>query len=286
MERKRNDGEPGGSAGQTNWTIRPGHRQSGVILHVPHASREIPVRALERILLGPEELERELDAMTDADTDLLAREVAERSLTRRPWIFENRFSRLLVDPERFPDEREEMSRVGMGRVYLKTSDGRELRKPDPSDDDRLIGSYFDPYARAFEQLVAERLEEVGEVLIIDLHSFPVERLPYELRPEQARPSLCLGTDDFHTPEGLASYARSVWPWPDSFELDQPFPGSYVPLGSYRSDRRVSSVMFEIRRDVVANWARGERCERPVPALPSIIASMAICFTAGLLGTER
>jgi predicted N-formylglutamate amidohydrolase len=283
MERNHRESRPDTLPNKANWTIRPGDRRSGVILHVPHASREIPALETERIQLEPKALGKELDAMTDADTDLLAEAVAERSVTHRPWIFKNRFSRLLVDPERFPDEREEMSRVGMGRVYLKTSNGGELRKPDAPDDRRLVSEYFDPYSSALEELVAERLEEVGEVLIIDLHSFPVEPLPYELRPDQARPSLCLGTDSFHTPEIVGEYARSVWPWPNSFEFNQPFSGSYVPLAFHQSDRRVSSVMFEIRRDVIANWAKGKRCATPVPTLPSIIASLAICFSAGLLG---
>ena len=99
---------------------------SGVILHVPHAARRIPRAERDRFLLDGVALEAELDAITDADTDLLAR-AACGQVNKRPWVFVNRNSRLLVDPERFPDDREEMLEVGMGAVYLRTTDQRDLR---------------------------------------------------------------------------------------------------------------------------------------------------------------
>lgn len=95
----------------SGWEIQPGDPRSKVVLHVPHASREIPDQERGRILLSESFLEAELDAITDAHTDLLAFAAADKAECR-PWIFRNRYSRLLVDPERFPDEREEMLEVG------------------------------------------------------------------------------------------------------------------------------------------------------------------------------
>lgn len=172
-----------------------------MILHVPHSSRNIPEAERGRFRLDDAGLEAELDAITDADTDLLARTAAERA-NRRPWLFFNRNSRLLMDPERFPDDREEMLKVGMGPIYQRTIDQRELRTPDPEDDQRLMDRYYWPYAKAFERLVEERLEKLGRVLIVDVHSYPLEALPYELHADQARPELCIGTDRVHTPPAL------------------------------------------------------------------------------------
>lgn len=284
MDSQGSNDNPDGDARQPNWIIRRGDPRSGVIIHVPHASRAIPAGELKRIRLRDEDLRDELDAMTDADTERLAEAAADMCSDQRPWIFENRFSRLLVDPERFPDEREEMLKVGMGPVYLSTSDGRELRKPDPADDRRLMKTYFEPYADALEQLVRERLEETGEVLIIDLHSFPIDPLPYE-RPDQARPSLCLGTDPFHTPDRVAQHVSREWHGSSSFsfEYDQPFSGTYVPLAFYETDRRVSSLMFEFRRDLVADWVSGTRSNEPVELMPAVIAGVARRFAAGQSG---
>ena len=80
-----------------------GHSASPWILHVPHASAEIPAAVRARIVLDDDELGAELTAMTDAHTDLLAGCIGERVKQGRPWSFINCVSRLVVDPERFAD---------------------------------------------------------------------------------------------------------------------------------------------------------------------------------------
>ena len=214
------------------------------ILHVPHASRRIPAAIRARIRLDDAELELELDAMTDAHTDLLAQRIVERVRGARPWRFVNHLSRLVVDPERFPDEREVMERVGMGAVYTRTSTGAPLRE----DDRELIATYFEPYSRALADLVDERLAATGRAVIVDVHSFPAAPLPYELHPEHARPVTCLGTDERHTPAWLLDAAREAFAPLGSVAVDAPFRGTYVPLRHYGGDDRVTSIMLELRRD--------------------------------------
>src|SRR4051794_41161112 len=123
-----------------------GDRASPWILHVPHSSARIPGWIRGQIVLDDDALASELVAMTDAHTDLLARAIVERVSGRRPWSFVNRLSRLVVDPERFPDERELMNSVGMGAVYTRTSTGRRLRAENPSHHPELISTLFEPYS--------------------------------------------------------------------------------------------------------------------------------------------
>ena len=122
----------------------------------------------------------------------------------RPWRFVNRLSRLVVDPERFPDEREEMRAVGMGAVYTRTTHRRGAAARG-HDREPLIERYFQPYARAITEAVTERLAD-GRAVIIDVHSYPSGPLPYELHGDGPRPAVCLGTDAFHTPPGLPAAA--------------------------------------------------------------------------------
>jgi N-formylglutamate deformylase len=218
------------------------------VLHVPHASRRIPSAARARILLDDDALDAELRAMTDAHTDLLARRVAERVRTGRPWSFVNGLSRLVVDPERFPDEREVMTRVGMGAVYTRTSTGARLRDDDDAHRARLIATYFEPYAAALADLVDERLAATGRAVIFDLHSYPERALPYELHPDDERPAVCLGADARHTPPALLDAARAAFAPVGSVAVDQPFRGTYVPMRHYGRDDRVESIMLELRRD--------------------------------------
>jgi N-formylglutamate amidohydrolase len=224
--------------------VTPGAASSPVILHVPHASRAITPEARAGLRAGDAALAEELDHLTDAYTDVIARRAAQAAPIR-PWIFENRWSRLVVDPERFPDDREEMRAVGMGAVYTAGFAGRKLRDDDRVRDEALLETHFRPYSAALAQLVADRLAAAGQAIIVDVHSYSTALLPYELHRDSARPPVCLGTDRDHTPEWLVTAARAAFP---ENALNTPFAGCYVPLAYYGADPRVASLMVEIRRD--------------------------------------
>ncbi|MGV9339876.1 N-formylglutamate amidohydrolase [Streptomyces sp. NPDC003688] len=229
-----------------SFDLLPGATGSPVLLHVPHAARAIPDDVRAGIVLDDAALARELDHITDAHTDTLAERAAELA-GQRPWRFVNRLSRLVVDPERFPDEREEMLAVGMGAVYTRTTH-REPLRPEPADAGPLVGRYFEPYAEAMTRAVAGRLAATGRAVVIDVHSYPTKPLPYELHQDGQRPAVCLGTDPFHTPPELTEAARAAFARCGDVGLDSPFSGTYVPLSHYDVDRRVSALMVEIRRD--------------------------------------
>ena len=85
-------------------------------------------------------------------------------------------SRLLVDPERFElDEDETMSDVGMGCIYEKTSHGNKL-KDGSKIRYSLLNKFYRPHHKKFYNLVKTKLDKFENVIIIDCHSFPLERL--------------------------------------------------------------------------------------------------------------
>ncbi|MFF4364137.1 N-formylglutamate amidohydrolase [Streptomyces sp. NPDC001604] len=229
-----------------SYALLPGAADSPVILHVPHSAREIPTEVRAGIVLDDRALERELDHITDSHTAEIAAAAAGLAEVA-PWRFVNRLSRLVVDPERFPDEREEMLAVGMGAVYTRTTHREALRGED-TDPAPLIEQYYRPYAQAMTEAVADRLTATGRAVIVDVHSYPSAPLPYELHGEGPRPPVCLGTDSFHTPPKLPAAAREAFAVCGETGLDSPFSGTYVPLEFYGKDPRVSALMVEIRRD--------------------------------------
>lgn len=221
-----------------------------VILHVPHSSREIPADIRKDILLNDEELKLELDEMTDSHTEKIA-SLAIVDLAKQPWIFRNKLSRLVIDPERFPDEREIMNKIGMGAVYQKTSSGQALRS-ESFDPKPLIEKYFKPYASAFTNLVEQLLNKHQKVLIIDVHSYRVHHHENAINHSQARPPICLGTDQFHTPLWLHQLAKDCFLTVGDVVENEPYAGTYVPLDFYEKDDRVLSVMLECRADQFLN----------------------------------
>lgn len=254
------------------WRVTEGAPVSRVLLHVPHSALAIPSEIRSEILLSDAQLESELLAMTDAHTALIAQE-AMRGSTTPPWMFTNLLSRLVIDPERFPDGREEMEKVGMGAVYTRTSTGMELRLPSPSARQELLQRYFDPYAATFTELVQRRLEANGEVTIIDVHSYATLALPYELHSAGARPAICLGTDPDHTPAWLVDAARHAFVSFDDIEVNSPFSGTYVPLAHYERAGNVRSIMIEIRRDQYMNEVTGQADVVSVNQLGACLAEL-------------
>ncbi|MFE1414854.1 N-formylglutamate amidohydrolase [Streptomyces sp. NPDC058746] len=257
--------------------LLPGAGTSPVILHVPHSSRTVPESVRAGIVLDDGALERELDHITDSHTaDIAAAAAAGCAVT--PWQFVNGLSRLVIDPERFPDEREEMLAVGMGAVYTRTTH-RERLRPDGFDGRPLVERWFHPYAEAMKRAVEDRLEAAGRAVIIDVHSYPTEPLPYELHGDGSRPPICLGTDPFHTPARLLAAAEKAFAGFGGTGLDSPFAGTYVPLEHYGKDDRVSALMVEIRRDVYMSEPGG-------PAGPGLVAlAAALAELADAAGQE-
>lgn len=198
--------------------------------------------------------------MTDARTDEIANEAAGLSRLR-PWLFVNELSRLVVDPERFPDPADELMaapEIGMGAVYTRTANGDALRHPDAVHSQALIDTYFTPYADALTSLVAQRLQNTGGVTIIDLHSYPLVELPYErhVHPDAPRPACCIGTDPQHTLPALAAAVATAFARLGETAVNEPFAGTYVPLAYFGSDPRVQSVMVELRRDTYLDEPAG------------------------------
>jgi len=229
------------------------------ILHIPHASLLIPEEECKSIALDSEALNKELLKMTDRYTDELFH-IDNSRVTE--VIFP--VSRLIVDPERFPDDKDEpMAKRGMGAVYTKTSDGQQLRKVsfDYSERKNLLEKYYFPHHRRLEHLVEQALERTSRALVIDCHSFPSHALLCDLDQSSNRPEICLGTDEFHSPPALVSLAKDCWKKACfSVEIDRPYAGAIVPLKYYQKDKRVQALMVEIRRDLYMNEKTGLRNE--------------------------
>jgi N-formylglutamate amidohydrolase len=147
-----------------------------------------------------------------------------------------------------------------------------LRRLAGEEELELLATYFHPYAEALADLVDETIARHGRCTIVDLHSYPQHPLPYELNPTAARPAVCIGTDDLHTPSSLAAAARSAFADVEVCE-NTPFAGTYVPLRHYGTDLRVSSVMIEIRRDLYLDEASGAPIAPGVHAMADAVSNL-------------
>ncbi len=219
-----------------------------MIFHIPHSSTTIPKNIRNHFLLNDSQLKNEIKHMTDWFTaDLFKKAVNTLGVS-----VEFPVSRLVVDPERFfLDKDEIMSKVGMGVIYEKTYTGNRLRKYEFCTDNfrnDLLDLYYFPHHDRLTELTEKSLLKNKKTIIVDCHSFPSTALPYELDQTPNRPDICIGTDRYHTPkifEEVLYNAFSEMAYKVS--INSPFSGSLVPLKYYKKNESVISVMIEINR---------------------------------------
>jgi len=227
-----------------------------ILVNIPHSSIYIPPEVKSRFLVSENDLQEELLRITDRYTEEIFACVAE--LGGISVVYN--YSRLVLDPERFKDDKKEiMATKGMGVVYTKDSKGRKLREINEEEQNMLLQNIYDPYHKVITKEVEELLTKFEECLIIDAHSFPAIPLPYENSQKTKRPQICLGTDPYHSPEYLIEYVRNFFEENNlTTEIDMPFEGCYVPSKFLRQEKRVKSIMIEINRGLYLEEHTGEK----------------------------
>jgi N-formylglutamate amidohydrolase len=165
----------------------------------------------------------------------------------------------LVDVERFEDDSQEpMAARGMGVIYEKTHDLKPLRRLLTSAERvSLLSDWYLPHHKNLTAAVDRALELYGKALVIDAHSFLRVALPYETDPTSTRPEICIGSDSFHTPTMMTDSVRRAFERQGfNTGVNTPFAGSIVPAKHFRRDKRVASIMIELRRDLYLDELTG------------------------------
>ena len=224
------------------------------ILHIPHSSTHFPF--MEGYVVSQEILNEELLKLTDWYTDDLF-------YTEHDIIIKANFSRLFCDPERFPDDKDEvMSQFGMGVLYEKSDAGKIIRTITPELRLKILNEYYWPHHNGFKDAVANQLEWHDKCLIIDCHSFPHIPLERSLDKTKNRPDFNIGTDSFHTDRKLIEASKDFFNEKGfTLGVDWPYKGTIVPLAYYQKNNKVQSIMLEINRKLYLNAPTNEKSDR-------------------------
>ena len=229
---------------------------SHFIVHIPHSSFLIPPNYAGSFSVSGKVLRREQLRMTDAWTDELfnAPELTDCRII-------NPVSRLLCDVERFRDDRDEVnSRIGQGLMYTRGVFGRKLRDYDEDLRNRILADFYDPHHEKLTSAVDAALKNEGRCTILDGHSFN-SVWPVRLNCLFRRPDFCIGTDPFHTPEGLRdALVKACRDSGYHVRVNTPYCGAITPIKHYGKDRRVISIMVEVNRKLYMNEKTGEKTE--------------------------
>ena len=96
-------------------------------------------------------------------------------------------------------------RSGWARSTRAARGGSGSGADDPAHAEALLAAYFRPWGRAVAGLL-----DAGAAVLLDVHSYPRDPLPYERHAEGPRPPVCLGTDRAHTPSWLVAAAVTAF----------------------------------------------------------------------------
>ena len=230
-----------------------------ICVHVPHSSHVIPDMCRKEYLVSDGRLQDELLHMTDWYTDELFWADSFPSV-----VFP--YSRLVCDVERFPDPVDEnMMAKGMGMYYTHGYDCSRIRQS-PFGSEAGLQSYmwvlkvYQAHHKKLREMVENGLDSSGKVLIVDAHSFPSVRLPYEGVPDKKRPDICIGTDEVFTPPELVETVQQYFRQNGlTVSVDFPFSGTLVPQPkNKKKDIRVQGIMIEVNRRLYMNETTGEK----------------------------
>jgi N-formylglutamate deformylase len=213
---------------------------SKLILHVPHAGTTIPDRT--GYVVSEEVLQSEQLLLTDWYTD----DLFDHGIGQ---MIRADFSRVFCDPERFVDDHlEVMSQVGMGVLYELRDNGERMRIVSPLQKQEIIARFYQPHHDKLNSAIDIALDELGEVCILDCHSFSDQPFQRDLSKITPRPDFNIGTDAFHTPKDLLEKAEYFLVNRGySVGIDWPYSGALVPMNHYKKNINVKAIMLEINR---------------------------------------
>ncbi len=215
--------------------------ENNIIIHVPHASVEFPKEIENRFLVDKEYMGSEAIFMSDYLVDLFLPE-------DETDVLKFEYSRMFCDVERFKDDsKEKMSKVGMGAIYEKDSNGVEFINIDNGYKESIIKQYYDEYHDKLTKLVDKKLEKFGNCLILDLHSYSDEFVEKVLKIKN-NPDICIGIEDNFKDDILTNVIKKHFiEYGYSVEINHPYNGSIVPLKYWGTDEKIVSIMIEINK---------------------------------------
>lgn len=216
--------------------------QQSTLFHIPHSRTSIP----DYTGFIVSKINNEIQLLTDFATEDIFQVPSVESI-----VFP--YSRIFCDVERLPDDQEIMFKSGRGFFYTHTDSGELLRVDSDNIKQHIWKAYYMPHHKRLTAMTQDKLNKHGVVTIIDCHSFADVPFQSDLVQTKERPDICIGTDEFHTPQYLVELiSEKALNLGFSCEVNSPYSGTIVPSEFYKRNNKVQSIMIEINRKLYMN----------------------------------
>ena len=210
-----------------------------IIVHIPHASIEVPKLFKERLLIDEDEFKKENIFEADYLID-----------TFKPKDFivlSSNYSRMFCDVERFK-ENEEMEKYSMGLQYQKDTNGKRFIRIDKVLKEYCY-KYYDNHHYLLNKLSTDCLKKYGSCIILDLHSFSDEYV-YKLFGKSNCPDICIGVNQEYD-NNLLTFVDDLFKRNGySTNINYPYSGTMIP-SKYLNKKNtgIKSIMIEVNKRV-------------------------------------
>ena len=218
-----------------------------LIINIPHSSLKIPRMYYKKALLTKEDINKENLFLCDLYTDKFIN-------NKNCYIVKFKYSRMFCDVEKFKDDSKEiMSKIGMGVIYTKDSNGNKIINVDSEYKNKIINTYYDKYHSKMDTLITRILKKEENCYIIDLHSFSDLQAKKTLNLTNC-PDICIGIDDDFKDDIINKKIIDFFKENGySVQINYPYEGSFVPNIVYKNKfNNVKSIMIEINKRIYLN----------------------------------
>lgn len=215
-----------------------------IVLHIPHASVDIPHNTREQYCIDELQLWKEITDLTDWYSDELFNMPSARRVVAP-------VSRIVVDTERFTDDADEpMAQHGMGCIYYQGTLGTPIRNHLNQEQRRaLLEAYYYRHHQSLEEAIQACVNEFDCCLVVDCHSFPDTAFKYEDNTNTPRPDICIGTHSNNTPPKLVAQLRDYFVEHKlTVSVNTPYKGCLLPE-KFERNPKVTAVMIEVNRKI-------------------------------------
>jgi N-formylglutamate amidohydrolase len=225
-----------------------------VLVSVPHAGLAHAFDITR--LVDFQRTQQTILSLADSRADVVGEAIASRAMGQ---LIGTDVSRVYCDIERYPDEREEMNAVGMGVVYTKDENGEPVYRPGQEPDgleirDRMSEVYW-PYHAMLTHVAQRMLDQFGQCVLLDVHTYSEKPWPYELHADDGRPEICLGHNGDERGVALAEELKAELEIGYGMGVNEAFKGSIVPNGLNDPGHGLASVMIEMRKSTAGKDGR-------------------------------
>lgn len=215
-----------------------------IILHIPHSSLKLPrVFKQNKFELHQNQIDEFNFAITDLYTDKLF------SCNKFKTV-KFKYSRIFCDVEKFADDnKESMSKYGMGVVYTKTNKQQKFFNPTLEYKQTVINKIYYPYHKKLTKIVKNSIRK-NETILVDCHSFSKDIIMGGNTTNL--PDICIGINNdknYALVEYIKEYFYNLG---YKVAINFPYSGTMYPNNINDKNNNLFCVMIEINRNLYLN----------------------------------